>query len=183
MKTVKNYLGMLMLVILMGGVAADLQAQGRGNGKGNGNPGRGHDKENHPGKGHGKNRDKDHDHFDRDHKYSRHNDFRSERSHHGRYVKYSHHRFGRPVWAPVYGRQYNTRYIYYRDYNVYYDCQRDVFLTWTGRNWSISTRIPNAIYQVDFSRAVVLGVDYWDDDFNFYLARRRPAYVSIQANW
>jgi hypothetical protein len=210
MKTVKNCLGGLMLVILMGGVISDLQAQGRGKG----NPGRGHDKENHPGKDHDKHRDdKDdkHDRYDRDghdsrpeyarndrdNNYERHDysyndrkhahynyDYdRNDRYYRGRHVTYSYHRYGSPSWAPAYGYRYNTRYIYYRDYNVYYDCHRDVFLSWTGRTWIITNRVPDVICHVDFKRAVVMGVDYWNDDFDFYLTQRRPNYVQIRASW
>jgi hypothetical protein len=39
------------------------------------------------------------------------------------------------------------------------------------------------MFRVDFRRTRVTGVDYWDDDFDFYLQRRRPAYVSISAGW
>jgi hypothetical protein len=100
-----------------------------------------------------------------------------------RYVTYNYHRHSHPAWAPAYGYRYNTRYIYYQDYNVYYDCHRDVFVIWTGRNWVMSNRIPDVMYRVDFGRARVSGVDYWDDDFDFYLQRRRPAYLTISAGW
>ncbi|MDZ7648173.1 MAG: hypothetical protein U5K54_13870 [Cytophagales bacterium] len=62
-------------------------------------------------------------------KYQYWNDHRTRR------ITYNYHRHNRPVWAPVYGYRYNTRYIYYRDYNLYYDCHRNVFVVWTGRNW------------------------------------------------
>ncbi|HEU5292631.1 MAG TPA: hypothetical protein VFU05_18410 [Cyclobacteriaceae bacterium] len=182
MKKVRNLTGMLMMVILAAFIASDSLAQGRGHG--NNNPGRGHDKDNHPGKGHGKHRGSDWDYgdrHDRNNTYA-HYDNRNDRYSHGRYVTYNYNRTNRH-WAPVYGYRYNTRYIYYRDYNVYYDCHRDVFVTWTGRNWAISTRIPVVLAQVEFRRATVVGVDYWDDDFDFYLTRRRPAYVSIQASF
>ncbi len=207
MKTVKNYLGVLMLVILVGGIAANVQAQGRGHGKSNSNSGKSHDKENRSGKGHDKHRENDRsdrDHKDSHHDYARndrdrsdsHRDYtrnnsrdshhsyaRNDQYYHGRYVTYNYHRHSSPSWAPAYGYRYNTRYIYYSDYNVYYDCHRDVFVIWTGRNWMISTRIPDAICHVDFNRTVVVGVDYWDDDFDFYLAKQRPAYVNIRASW
>ena len=169
MKTVRNFLSVLMLSLVMISVTSNLQAQGRGHGK-HDNPGRGHKKEKH---------------FDRDDHWDRHDrrDYDNRNFRHGRYVTYRHHRNGPPSWAPAYGYRYNTRYVYYRDYNLYYDCYRDVFVTWTGRNWAVSVAIPVIIRNVDFRRTAVVGVDYWDDDFDLYLAKRRPSYVSIHASW
>lgn len=100
-----------------------------------------------------------------------------------RYVTYKHHRHQRPHWAPWYGYNYNTRYIFYEEYNIYYDCHRDRFILWTGRNWVATTRVPQVMARIDFNRSRVSGVDYWEDDFDFYLQRRRPACVTIQAAW
>ena len=222
MKTSRNSLGVLMLVIMLCG-ASNLNAQsgGRGNRNDNdnksGNPGRGHDRRNNPGSGNNKeyngreqdqylsqwnnhdrydnahrrgiNSDEDRNHHDRNQSnwnrdYPSRNDHRYKGyDNHHRYVTYNYHRHSHPSWAPAYGHRYNTRYIYYQDYNVYYDCHRDVFVIWTGRNWVISNRIPDVMYRVDFGRTRVSGVDYWDDDFDFYLQRRRPAYLSISAGW
>jgi len=170
MKSVRNFLSVLMLVLLVSAVGTDSLAQGRGHGKG-----RGHNK-NWKDKDHDQydNRDReDHDHYSSNHRYN----------YRDRYVTYNHHRNSPPSWAPAYGHRYNTRYIYYRDYNVYYDCHRNVFVTWTGRNWTITTHIPRVLIGVDFNHCAVAGVDYWDDDFDFYMTSRRPSYVSIQASW
>jgi hypothetical protein len=179
---------------------------GRGHSK-ESNPDKGHDKDYDKGNDHdrdfnsgdhrGRGNDNDYDrrrghdqrYGDRDRNNGNHNypswdNYRYQRyDDHHRYVAYRHHRHGRPSWAPAYGYRYNTRYIYYQDYNVYYDCHRDVFVVWTGRNWTVSTRVPDAMFRVNFGRARVSGVDYWDDDFDFYLERRRPAYMSITAAW
>jgi hypothetical protein len=63
---------------------------------------------------------------------------------------------------------------------VYYDCHRDLFIIWTGRNWMVSSRVPDFMGRIDFGRTNVRGVDYWDDDFDFYLSRRQPTYLSIE---
>ncbi len=205
MKTFKSSLGVGMLVLLMSAFTSALYAQGRGRGhegqgKGEGQPGRDRGYEN-PGRGHdrdedrdrdnsndqwGKGRDhrndhrnNDHDRYDRDNRHDGHSAYRNDYDRR-RYVTYHHHRHGRPQWAPHYGYRYNTRYIFYQDYNVYYDCHRDMFITWTGRNWAVSSRIPDVMFRVDFNRARVRGVEYWDDDFDFYLQRRQPNFVSIQ---
>jgi hypothetical protein len=197
MKTIKNYGSTFLLAVLMLGVVSTMNAQGRGNGRDN-NPGRGHGKEN-PGRGHEKRespargRDKKFEHRDndrdRDHHVRDNRDSRDSRFSHNwdyrnrRHVTYTYHRYRRPMWAPVYGYHYNTRYIYYNDYNVYYDCHRDVFLTWTGRRWVVTHVVPDFMIHLNFNNAVVSGVDYWNDDFDFYLAKRRPTYVSIRAGW
>lgn len=184
MKTVRIF-GLWMLVLLICGVTANAQSQRRDRGKGNDHPERAQKKEVQPDRRRGVQHDNDRDR----HEYARgdshrHRSDRYDRYYdHGRYVRYHHNRHRYASWAPAYGHRYNTRYIYYRDYNVYYDCHRDVFMTWTGRGWIVTHHVPDVIYHVDFKRVVVLGVDYWDDDFNFYLARRRPAYISIQASW
>ena len=180
MKTVRKSLGAFLLLFLVSAATANLQAQGRGHGK-HDNPGRGHQKEKH----HEHNRDNHDDNRNWD-RHDSHPDYssRDDRYYrHGKYVTYHHHRHGPPSWAPAYGHRYNTRYVYYRDHNVYYDCYRDVFITFTGRRWVVTTTIPRAMVQVDFRRTAVAGVDYWDDDFDFYLTKRRPTYVSISASW
>jgi hypothetical protein len=178
---------LLVGVAMMLASSNNTYAQGRGNGNMNENHGKGHNKEYHPGKGNDKDR-YDYDTRDERNRFE-YNHYHDSYCHHDahrypkRYVTYRHHRSGPPSWAPAYGYRYNTRYIYYRDYNVYYDCHRDVFITWTGRNWAVTTRIPDAMWRVDFRTATVAGIDYWNDDFDFYLERKRPAYVSIQASF
>jgi len=196
MKTSTNFSGVVMIAIVLSGTS-DLQAQGKGHDNGNRNPG--HIKESNAGKSHntdfsnGNNREfysdasrgrrNDHD-YDRRKGHGRNYDDRYYRyDHRDRYVTYRYRHQSHSSWAPDYGYRYNTRYIYYQDYNVYYDCHRDVFVTWTGRNWATSTRIPDVMYRIDFRSARVAGVDYWDDDFDYYLTRRRPSYISISAGW
>ena len=212
MKTVNYSLSVLMLVILFSVTMSGLLAQGRSNGNGNNNQGRGHGGASHPRNGrvnndgnvyHGSDNDRrydrgrgdrnERDHFDDgrnlnhhewNQRYPSRDDYHFNSNSKGhRYVTYNHHRHGRPSWAPAFGHRYNTRYIYYQDYNVYYDCQRDLFLTWTGRTWVSSTRIPDFMFHVNFGSARVYGVDYWDNDLDFYLQRRRPSLVSISAAW
>ena len=201
MKTVRNFLSVLMLILLMSGVNSNLQAQGKGHDKKKDNSGRSK-KEQQSRKDRYNDRDNDRHRGDRDHyslddrrsgKYSlddrrtRNSYYASRRNdrynYHGRYTTYNYRNRRSYKWAPVYGHRYNTRYIYYRDYNVYYDCYNDVFVTWTGRDWIITSRVPASIRYVDFRRTAVVGVDYWGDDFNFYLERRRPAYISISASF
>lgn len=175
MKIIKNALSVLLLITLFLTTTLAVQAQGRG--RGNGKDKATHDRNSD----YGKRNDKNFKGYrsDRDDDYNYHRDDR----HQHRNATYRHHRHSHPLWAPAYGYRYNTRYIYYQDHNVYYDCHRDVFLVWAGRNWRVSSRIPDAMFRVDFRSARVYGVNYWDDDFDFYLQRRRPSYLSISATW
>ena len=91
--------------------------------------------------------------------------------HHDRYCNH----------APVVARRYHTRphYIYYRDYDVYYDFHRNVYISYSGRNWTVSTSLPRGLYRVDLGRAVRMEVDYDLDDFPVYLERSRPTYRRV----
>lgn len=71
------------------------------------------------------------------------------------------------------------RYIYYDDYNTYYDLSRNVYVTWSGRGWTISSALPAHLHHVDLRRAVVHEVNYYDDDFVVYLENGRPVYGNV----
>lgn len=71
------------------------------------------------------------------------------------------------------------RYIYYRDYDVYYDLERRAYITYSGRNWSVSASLPVALRRVELSRATRLEVGYVRDDLPSYLDRSRPVYTRV----
>lgn len=71
------------------------------------------------------------------------------------------------------------RYVYYRDYNVYHDLHRDVYISYSGRHWSVSASLPVVLHHVEARRAVRMEVDYHADDFPGYLERNRPTYTRI----
>lgn len=176
METNKELLSALMIVAVLG-IAVDVSAQGRGNGRDD-------DRRRYE---HKHDRDRD---YDRNRYYSSHNDWdRFDRNStrnwrgptHDRHGKrYSYHR--PPHWAPAHGYHYRpVRYVYYRDYNVYYDCYAGVYITLSGRNWVYTHRIPTHMHRVDFHRIAYGNLDYFDDDLPWYLERRRAGgYVSIR---
>jgi hypothetical protein len=95
-----------------------------------------------------------------------------------------HHQHSRHCGHRVVVHHYERpRYVYYRDYDVYYDCHRQVYISYSGRNWSISASLPVVMHHVDVHHAVRVGVDYYDDDFATYLDRGRPMYGSVQIGW
>ena len=166
-----------MMVFIIG-VAGEANAQGRGQHHGKRDQGREH-REKHDRDDHRKHHWKDerHDH----HKYGKHH--KRTHDYHGhhpqrrvvrRYDGHHHH-------APVVVKHYHERprYIYYRDYDVYYDFHRDAYITWSGRNWSVSASLPVVLHRVDRHRAVRMEVDYLRDDFPTYLQTHQPAYVRV----
>jgi hypothetical protein len=166
------------LMLLMSGNI--LWAQGRGNGRGhhnNGNGGHGGNG-NGNGRGHGQYHERNNDrsyhdsHHQTEYSYGGHHGH----GHHDTKVVYVHHY--PPVERVVVHHHHNTyyepRYVYYRDYDVYYDTHRRVYITFSGRNWSISTEIPIRMHYVDRATVVSTHVDYYNDDFPVYLDSRRP---------
>ncbi len=163
MKTATEFFP-LMIAFAFISMAGSVNAQGRGHHKG-------HDE--HHGHGyeyHGQGHHNDRDHGVRDY---RHQEVRRVAYHdHDRYCDHA------PV---IVVRNYHPgpRYIYYRDYGVYYDLDRSVYITYSGRNWSISASLPVALWRVELSRAVRMEVDYARDDFPSYLERTRPVYTRL----
>lgn len=166
-----------MIALFVISMAANVNAQGRGHQKGHE---RNHGKQ-HDSRGHHKDHDWKHERKDHhDHDYDRHYD--RGHSHHDRrevYVvprhdRYCHH-------APVVVRHHHPRprYVYYRDYDVYYDTHNSVYISYSGRNWTASASLPIALHHVDVHRAVRMEVDYDHDDFPSYLERSRPVYRRI----
>ena len=159
----------LLLMVLSASVA---MTQGRGRGRGEGHPGRGHESSGQ--------------HDRREH------DSRADRTHPRDYHRYDqpvvvhHHDHGyrRPVrWEPVHHGYSRVRYVYYRDYNCYFDSMRGLYVWYSGDRWIYSANMPHFLMRADLGGAVVMGVDYYDDDLGFYLNRRRPVFFSIRACW
>lgn len=165
MRTKSTIFSLLMGLAVIG-VSMDAGAQGRG---------RDRDHERHGNNGHD-NRDRhdsysnnrrDHDH-DRDRHH--HHDYRRRDVHihyHDRYCGHTpvvvHHHHNRP------------RYIYYRDYDVYYDFERSVYISYSGSNWTVTTALPIAMRHVNVRTTRSYEVDYYNDDMPAYLVRSRPS--------
>lgn len=158
----------MVLFLLAAITTAEAQHRGRdhdngrdrGRGQGNGN-GRGHSK-------HYEDRDHDHHHYHNDHKKVVH--VYHHRPAPERRVVVHHHHHTRP------------RYVYYRDYDVYYDCDRQMFISFSGRNWTVSVAKPMRMHHVDIYRASRVDVDYYNDDFPEYLEQKRP-HGRVYAEW
>lgn len=138
------------------------------------------------GKGHAyrhtKHHNKKHDQYAR---YDRHDHDHYSSRYAGRTYDHHHHDYHRPPhWAPAYGYRTDVRYVYYRDYDVYFDCYRGVYITFTGRNWIYSQHVPVHMRRINFNHIAFVELDYFDDNLPHYLERRRSGgYVSIHARF
>lgn len=82
-----------------------------------------------------------------------------------------HHYYVSP-WMKRHHPQMKTRYVYFRDYNVYYDYHRNVYMTLSGRNWVFTAELPLAMRRVDPHRIIYVDVDYVADDLYGYHVQR-----------
>ena len=120
---------------------------------------------------------------DRDHHRDNRWDDRYERNHHDRNWQSNRYNYHRPPhWAPSRDHYNRSRYVYYRDYNVYYDCYRDVYITCSGRNYIYSNNMPPHLRRANFDRIVFIDLDFYDDDLPRYLDRRRGS-VSVHGRF
>lgn len=71
---------------------------------------------------------------------------------------------GPPPWAPAHGYRAKTRYVYFKDYNVYYDHERGVYISLSGRNWQVTARLPSLLSGIDLKAAVKVDLDFSGDD-------------------
>lgn len=145
-----NILSIVIMLMMLGAFTMAGQAQNRG--KGN-NKGKGNKKHAHV-----------HDHHHHD---------------------YHHHRTTRVV-RPVRAHQHvvthpheRPRYVYYSDYGVYHDVQKNVYFTYNGRKWTVSATLPVVLHRVDVRRASTMAVDFYADDFVEYLHHSRPIYAGV----
>lgn len=75
------------------------------------------------------------------------------------------------------------RYVYYRDYDVYYDLNRSVYVSYSGRSWSMSSVVPVSMRNVNVRTTRSYTVDYWDDDMPGYLEKGRPSCGDEYRGW
>jgi hypothetical protein len=70
---------------------------------------------------------------------------------------------GPPPWAPAHGYRAKTRYVYFQDYPVYYDNDRGVYISMSGKNWSISAKLPDILKGVDLFATPKIDLDFSGD--------------------
>ena len=117
--------------------------------------------------------DKDHRfHRDEHHHYSGHHHVYHDRQFVHQHSRFCEHRV-------VVRHHERPRYVFYRDYEVYYDHHRNVFISYSGKGWTISANLPVHLRHINLNSEVCHSVDYYEDDFVSYLAVGRPAYGAV----
>ena len=71
---------------------------------------------------------------------------------------------GPPPWAPAHGYRAKTRYVYFSQYNVYYDHDRGVYISLGGNNWQVTAKLPSILSGVDLNAAVKVDLDFSGDE-------------------
>jgi len=67
---------------------------------------------------------------------------------------------GPPPWAPAHGYRANTRYIYFPEYNFYYDLKAGVYIYYKSNKWVISAELDTNFGNIDLSVATKIELDY-----------------------
>jgi hypothetical protein len=158
----KSAQGILMIAGMLFMSAAMVQAQGRSNH-------RDRDSNNN----HRQQHDRDYDRHD-NYSYSNQHSNCNHTHYHvvpaRRVVHHVHNRYCDHRTVAI--EYHRPRYVYYKDYNVYYDCHRNVYIVYSGRSWTVSSATPVCLNSVDLNRASRMDVEYDNDDFPEFLSRR-----------
>jgi len=69
-----------------------------------------------------------------------------------------------PPWAPAHGYKPKTRYVYFKDFGVYYDHHQSVYIALSGGTWTVSTKLPGTLIGVDLKAAIKIDLDFEGDN-------------------
>ena len=58
-----------------------------------------------------------------------------------------------PFWAPAHGYRAQTRQVYFPEYNMYYDIQRETYISVDNGRWSASLNLPIRFGNANFRNA------------------------------
>ena len=94
--------------------------------------------------------------------------------HHGHKVDRHPHHHHAKVIERGHVHTVSPRYVYYRDFNIYYDYSRRAYLTLSSGRWVVSTSIPVAMRRHDMARTTYIEVDYRGDDIGYYHNHYQP---------
>lgn len=79
-------------------------------------------------------------------------------------VEKKHKQQGPPSWAPAHGYRSKTRYVYFKDHDVYYDNDRGVYISLSGKNWKVDAKLPDVLRKVDLKLATKVDIDFAGDN-------------------
>lgn len=188
MRMQNNITALAIMSMLVLFTAANSFSQGR-QGRGNGHDRKGND--HHQAQSHSPSHNDHNDHHNGGHQHhDNHHDYHStapSRVHydhrpdyHRTYVRRDYYAAPTP-WVHVHNHYYpaNRRYVYFRDYNVYYDCTRDVYVSLSGGRWIFTAQMPVMMQQVPVERVIYTDVDYCGDDIVYYHNHRPGVSVNV----
>jgi hypothetical protein len=80
---------------------------------------------------------------------------------------------GPPSWAPAHGYRAKTRHVFFKEYDVYYDLEKSVYISLSGSSWVVSAQIPVKLASVNLGAAVQVEIDLEMDDPQKYYSKHK----------
>jgi len=92
---------------------------------------------------------------------------------------------GPPPWAPAHGFRAKTRFVYFPEYNFYFDLEKKVYIHFQAGKWSVSIELPSRLGNLNLRNASKFELDLDIDNPQIYNAdhqmRFRPKYAVADA--
>jgi len=86
---------------------------------------------------------------------------------------------GPPPWAPAHGYRAKTRYVFFRDYAVYYDHERGVYISLAGKDWQVSASLPVNLKGVDLHAAVKIDLESDGNEPQRYYYQHKEKFAKL----
>ncbi|MBL6445017.1 hypothetical protein JMN32_01765 [Fulvivirga sp. 29W222] len=83
---------------------------------------------------------------------------------------------GPPPWAPAHGYRAKTRYVFFKDHDVYYDNEKGVYISVSGKGWEVSAKLPSILKGIDLKAAAKIDLNYSGDRPQKYYDRHKKKY-------
>lgn len=92
---------------------------------------------------------------------------------------------GPPPWAPAHGFRAKTRFVYFPEYNFYFDLEKKVYIHFQAGKWTLSVELPARLGNLNLRNASKFELDLDIDNPQIYNAehqmRFRPKYAVADA--
>lgn len=93
---------------------------------------------------------------------------------------------GPPPWAPAHGFRAKTRYVYFPEYNFYFDLEKKVYIHFQAGKWSLSIELPSRLGNLNLRNASKFELELDIDNPQIYNTehqmRFRPKYAVADAS-
>ena len=92
---------------------------------------------------------------------------------------------GPPPWAPAHGFRAKTRYVYFPEYNFYFDIEKRVYIHFQAGKWTVTVDLPTRLGNINLRNASKFELELDIDNPQIYngehQARFRPKYALAYA--